>query len=85
MANLVNDNFESDYKSVERMHGGAIYAVTDGTYVINRNYKAMHITEMDNATVVPFIKKSQSIYDAFIEEPDKFDFLNKPSMLKGLI
>ena len=84
LANLVSDAFESDYKGIAEMHGGAVYILADGTQVVNRHYRNFSITHLESPPKTPELEglKSQDIYDEFINNPERFTFLNRPSLLE---
>lgn len=79
-ANLVNSTFESDYKSVKSMNGGALFLLRNGNIVINRNYRETSLRHSE-AGKIPFLDYSKSIYDEYIAHPEHFIFLNKPEFL----
>ncbi len=81
MANLVNSVFSSDYKPIEAKRGGAVYLLNDGSVLLNKNYEKATITHDAKPARLPFLDSYKSIYDAFIEMPDKFEFLNNPSLV----
>ncbi len=83
LANLVSDVFESEYKGIAEMHGGAVYILADGTHVINRHYSKFSITHFDSPPKTPELEEleSQNVYEEFISNPMRFEFLNKPSLL----
>lgn len=83
MSNLMSSVSESDYKPMELMRGGAVYALKDGSYVINRNYKRLSVVDLDEVEQPEFMGDAPSIYDAFIENPDSFAFLNRPSLMRS--
>lgn len=85
MANLVSSRFNPNYKLIEDMHGGAIYALSEGSYVINRNYKRLSIMDAYPQPELEQISGTASLYDTFINAPEDFDFLNKPSILGQLV
>ncbi len=84
LANLVSDAFESDYKGIAEMHGGAVYVLADGTLAINKHYKRFSITQLDSPPKVPALAglNSANIYKEFVKNPDRFAFLNRPSLLE---
>jgi glucose-6-phosphate isomerase len=79
-ANLVNSTFDSDYKSVQKMGGGAIFLLRNGNAVLNRGYRETTLKHGD-AEKIPFLDYSKSIYDEYISHPEHFIFLNKPEFL----
>ncbi len=85
MSNLVCTRFTSDYKSIEAMHGGAIYVLSDGSHVANNAYKNVSITDPYVQPNIGSLMKDINLYDAFVSSPADFEFLSKPSILEGLI
>ncbi len=79
-ANLVNSKFESDYKPMKEMRGGAVYLTDKKTVVLNQNYKNVSITHME-APKVDFLDQNRSIYDEYVSHPEHFRFLNNPDFL----
>ncbi len=79
-ANLVNTLFQSDYKPMEDMEGGALYLLKNKKTVTNRNYKDIDI-KRENAPKIDFLDYSKSIYDEYLAHPEHFIFLNKPESL----
>jgi glucose-6-phosphate isomerase len=84
-ANLVSEQFIPDYKSIENKHGGAVYLTADDKKLRNKNYGNASVSEDRNRPVPPFLGGSVGIYDSFIKTPDKFRFLNKPSLMGELL
>ncbi len=85
MANLVSSSFESNYAPLEEKKGGAVYILLGGCVVHNKNYGKvdMSIERLDSQKLDFLDYKKLSIYDEFVSDPDKFEFLNKPSLLKN--
>ena len=81
MANLVNSDFKSDYAPIAAKRGGAVYAMADGSLLLNDAYRKVCITRNDRPARMPFLDKYASIYDAFVEVPDRFEFLNDPRLV----
>lgn len=79
-ANLVNSTFDSDYKAVQKMGGGALFLLKNGNMVLNRNYAEISLKHSE-AEKIPFLDYSKSIYDEYISHPEHFIFLNKPEFL----
>jgi len=78
MANIVSGTFSSDYSLYEKMKGAAYYDTTGGLFK-NTNYASVtepRITEPNGASLGP------DIYDAFVQNPERFAFLSNPSQNK---
>ena len=82
MANLVSSEFSSDYNPIVLMKGGAVYLLTDGSVVVNKEYRRFSLSMLDRAPNFGIPMGEGSIYDLFLADPEKFDFLNKPSQLR---
>ncbi len=84
LANLVSSAFKSRYGNIERMHGGAVYLLANGTQVPNLNYRKVKINSLGNLQKAPGLRglKSRDMYAAFLKNPKRFAFLNRPSLLK---
>ena len=80
MANLVSDRFESDYKPVIKMRGGAVYVLRGNTIAANKSYGDIDLKIRYKPGEYTFESKG-SILDSFLNDPKKFGFLNKPSLL----
>ncbi len=80
MSNLVNSTFQSDYRPMEQMYGGAVYITDKKTIVLNQNYKDVSIFYAE-AKKLEFLDYSKSIYDEYIAHPEHFIFLNNPEFL----
>ncbi|MDD3977103.1 glucose-6-phosphate isomerase [Methanomicrobium antiquum] len=86
MANIVSDNFESEYGNYIKMHGAAYYEFKDKGFVKNLHYKNIPEIKIINASQceIPGISekgKNKSLY-SFIGEEKVLDFLNNPSLLE---
>ncbi len=83
LANLVSSAFKSDYESIARMHGAAVYILANGVQAINGRYKKFCITHLDSPPRVQALigLNSANIYDKFVENPGRFAFLNRPNLL----
>ncbi len=79
-ANLVNSTFQSEYKPIEDMAGGALYLLEKGNIVVNSNYKDVSVKH-EEAPKLDFLDPSKSIYDEYLMHPEHFIFLNKPEFL----
>jgi hypothetical protein len=62
------------------MGGAAVYILSNKTMVANRSYKNVSIPRIEEPPKIDFLGK-ESIYDQFLEDPGKFEFLNRPSLL----
>ncbi|MGB9732846.1 MAG: glucose-6-phosphate isomerase family protein [Candidatus Micrarchaeales archaeon] len=79
MANLVSSEFESDYKPIIEKKGGAVYVLRNKEIVFNNNYGNIKLEIRDGPEEYS-IDLEGDILHSFIEEPEKFRFLNKPSL-----
>jgi glucose-6-phosphate isomerase len=77
MANLVCREFSSLYEPIKERGGGAYFELEQG-WMKNENYS--NLPEMRFLKTTPKLKEifSKNIYELFIEEPEKFEFLTKP-------
>jgi len=81
MANLVADNFKSDYAPIEHKKGAAFFYIKNnlGEYewVPNPNYKNAPSLRLFPAEErdQPIEDQGKTLYDLFLEDPEKFDFL----------
>ena len=81
MSNLVGSEFKSDYESIIKMGGGAIFSLCNGEIVFNKSYRDIHVSIEEGADMPFSLEKGRSLYDEFVEDPAKFEFLDKPSIL----
>ena len=83
MANLVSDNFSSEYQFYEDMHGAAWYETKDG-WIKNPAYgevPEIKVLERPNEYPEYGIVRGRNIYGLI--GTDYLEFLNKPSILDG--
>ena len=82
LSNTVADGPESDYSEYKKERGAAIYYTVDGNILQNNNYV---IKEIERTNVKKFNKKFNFVCDdllvQFYNNPEKFEFLKKPSLL----
>ncbi len=83
LANLVADNFESDYKSIIRKAGAAVYAIEGRRLLLNQEYGNVSIGRADWLKVKSLQKGS--LMDMFLGNRKAFDFLNRPSLTFKLL
>ncbi len=84
MANLISTANKSDYKPFKRLRGAAVYKLVDGI-ALNPHYERVPEPRTVEAWVEePLGLSGRSIYDAFVESPERFEFLNKPTAMRGL-
>lgn len=81
MANLINADFDSDYQSIIRMKGGAVYVLSDRSIRPNGAYAETEVPTIEDAKKIDFLGRG-SIYDQFLADPERFEFLNRPSLLE---
>ncbi|KXA95392.1 hypothetical protein AKJ65_01915 [candidate division MSBL1 archaeon SCGC-AAA259E19] len=79
MANWVDRSFESTYKSIVELGGGAYFEKVGGGLVKNENYEKVPEIRYLPTTNLPElgIISGENMYD-LIQEPEKLDFLNNP-------
>lgn len=81
MANLVADNFKSDYAPIEHKKGAAFFYIKNnlGEYewVPNPNYKNAPSLRLFPAEQrdQPIKDQGKTLYDLFLEDPEQFNFL----------
>ncbi|MBP2134318.1 glucose-6-phosphate isomerase [Methanomicrobium sp. W14] len=83
MANIVSDNFESEYSEYILMHGAAYYELSDDGFVKNPNYgKGLPDIRVVKAEEYPGLNlyHKKPIY-SLIGKKDSLEFLNNPSIL----
>ena len=78
--NLVSMDYKADYDSIIKMGGGAVYVLSDKTAVPNGAYPGVSVPEMEDAPKEDFLGRG-SVYDQFLDDPSRFEFLNRPSLL----
>lgn len=83
LANLVSDNFTSDYSMYKKNHGAAYYVMASGDFVQNPYYI---ISNNERVSPIQINKRYgvefSDLLAEFFHSPQKFDFLNHPSLLK---
>lgn len=84
LANVVSTEFKSVYEKFKENRGAAYYYTEDRELVQNSNY----IVEKNERASPDEINKrynfsSKDLLKEFYETPEKFEFLNKPSLLKS--
>lgn len=83
LSNLVSSNFSSDYEIYKQKRGPAVYHTIYGPKQ-NTNYM---IKKLENTTPDKLNKhygfSCEDIFTEFYKDPNKFEFLNKPSLLFG--
>lgn len=79
MANWVDRNFDSIYKDIIELGGGAYFELTNGEFVRNTRYGDIpELREIDPTQLPELgIERGKDMYD-LIEEPVKLDFLTNP-------
>ncbi|MFQ5405714.1 MAG: glucose-6-phosphate isomerase family protein [Candidatus Micrarchaeia archaeon] len=82
MANLVEKNFKSDYAPIKEMHGAAYFELSDNAMKPNEYYRKKPELYQLDAEEFQHTKNegitNQSIYQQFLDKPDKFKFLREP-------
>ncbi len=82
MANLVESHFKSDYEPYKKLHGAAFFELADDTIVPNKNYTRLpQLRKVDAAAFAPTKSAgitNESIYQQFLDAPEKFSFLTNP-------
>ena len=80
MANLVSPGFSSDYEQYVKMHGAAFYELDKG-WVENPHYTAVSLRkDVPGRDNCKFFDSKETLYDLFLEAPDRFVFLNEPEL-----
>ncbi|MFH1221578.1 MAG: glucose-6-phosphate isomerase family protein [Candidatus Micrarchaeota archaeon] len=83
LANIVSDAFTPDYSFYKRNHGAAYYYTGEkifrqnASYMITKNER-VHVAEIN----LRYGFQCRDLLAEFYASPDKFAFLNKPSLLK---
>ncbi|MFH1285449.1 MAG: glucose-6-phosphate isomerase family protein [Candidatus Micrarchaeota archaeon] len=77
MANLVSTKFNSDYSEYESKQGAAYYELVGGKFLKNEHYEAPPSLKIEKAQ-----SELRDILSVFLNEPEKFAFLNAPWKLK---
>jgi glucose-6-phosphate isomerase len=81
LSNIVFNGFESDYSEYEQNHGAAYYFTDDGL-VQNTNYLVKKFTRLKASELAnSFNFSSKDLLREFVKDPEKFRFLEKPSVL----
>ncbi len=82
MANLVADNFQSDYAPIEHKKGPAWFYIKNNLgeleFVPNPNYKnapSLKLIPAEKKDQPIEIEKGKTLYEAFLEDPEQFSFL----------
>lgn len=81
ICNLVENRFHSDYTPIQEKHGAAYYCIKEGdgeTFIPNPNYKNIVIPQIYRAKAWPgpiFNTAGKDLYDMFLENPVRFEFL----------
>ncbi len=85
MANWVSRDFTSIYDPYRRMRGGAYFELITGEFIKNSNYiQVPEIRFLKAANFSEFgLQKNKEIY-GLIRNPEKLEFLNKPSQYQAL-
>ncbi|MEM3422707.1 MAG: glucose-6-phosphate isomerase family protein [Candidatus Bilamarchaeaceae archaeon] len=83
LSNIVADDFTSDYSMFKKNHGAAYYVTPDGGFLHNPYY----IISQNERVKTNDINKRygfecKDILLEFVANPQKFEFLKKPSLLK---
>lgn len=81
MANLVSSRFSSLYEPVREKKGMAVYILED-SFKINSNYDHANI-EIEFSKNRFKLPIKRTLYDAFLSNPYKFDYLNEPKIIDG--
>jgi len=82
LSNLVYDRFESMYREYETNRGAAYYYLKDGSLVQNSNYLVEKSERLGPAELnARYGFQCQDLFTEFYSKPEKFAFLEKPSLL----
>ncbi len=82
LANLTNDSFSSDYEGIKEMHGGAAYALSDGSIMLNKRYRNISLNMREKYSMPVQLGCRSNMYACFVEDPSRFDFLSSPTLLE---
>lgn len=85
MANIVSDDFESEYEYYNEMHGAAYFEFSGGEFVKNPNYGDLPDIRTKTPDEIPElgIYHKKAIYN-MIGDDGLLDFLNRPSILENI-
>jgi glucose-6-phosphate isomerase len=82
LANLVAEDFDSDYSDFKTNRGAAVYYFPDGIIEQNANYI---IKNIERPSIEEFNRRykfeAKDLLKEFNENPQKFGFLKRPSLL----
>lgn len=82
LSNLVSDKFESVYSEYEQNQGAAYYYLRNGEISQNTSYIIRTMARTHPAKISKFYGfSSTDLLSEFHSTPQKFEFLNKPSIL----
>lgn len=79
MANLLYADFDSDYESIKRMNGGAVYVLAGKKLEPNPAYGRLSMPSIEKAQEDD---DDRSLYDQLVSGPERFLYLKKPSLCK---
>ncbi len=80
LANLVCSDFESDYSEYKKNTGAAVY-IKENKIEINKNYHNVEYIEISaNEWNLIWNFSCKDILKEFLEKPEKFEYLEKPTI-----
>jgi glucose-6-phosphate isomerase len=84
MANLVSRNFTSIYEPIKAKNGGAYFELNGNILHRNENYDSVpFLTKIESNKKISY-QRETDIYTQFLENPEKFSFLNHPKKNRKL-
>lgn len=88
MTNFVSSEFTSFYKPYEEFEGGAYFEILENEkikFIPNKKYKNLPEIKIIRApeNISLGLSKDKPMYKIFLENPEKFDFLNNPQKYLG--
>jgi len=83
LANLVSTSFNSDYSLFKTNHGAAYYYTKEKGFVQNSHYLVYENEKINSKELNKrYNIKCADLLSEFYEDPGKFEFLKKPSLLE---
>jgi len=83
LANLVSTAFNSDYSLFKTNHGAAYYYTKEKGFVQNSHYLVYENEKINSEELNKrYNINSEDLLTEFFEDPEKFGFLKKPSLLE---
>lgn len=83
--NLISRNCVQVYDQCVERRGAAFYVLTGGRLVRNPRYSSVPEVRVLRPDMPSFLEGSSGLVQAFLEDPDRFAFLNGPSPQRDVI